>query len=157
MDEECYPAISMNTATNGHHQFKYLQHHNTMNGGGGFPKLLSGGGIESNTARHHQYLNMIQNGNSNDSESSSYVSDEIDIDDSTIKEEPMSPDSSCPPSPTLESNNNNTRSKNKNLMKFNNNTNNNNLNLSQVAALTNSDLVFEHKVRRRILMKLAQF
>lgn len=59
----------------------------------------------------------------NDSISTASTCSDIDIDEPCIKDEPMSPDSSCPPSP------NNALS----------------LNMANIAASTNSDLVFEHK------------
>lgn len=55
-------------------------------------------------------------------------SSDVDIDDSTVKEEPMSPDSSCPSSP-------NTPSPPHYGI---------NVNLANVATFTNADLVFEH-------------
>lgn len=82
------------------------------------------------TARHH-----IQNHNTSNSaqslcstnDSSSISSSDIDVDDSNVKEEPLSPSSSNPPSPCAGSYEINS-------------------NLANMAAYTNTDLVFEHKV-----------
>lgn len=60
-------------------------------------------------------------------DTSSISSSDIDVDDSNVKDEPLSPGSSCPPSPT---------STNYGI----------NVNLANMAAYTNTDLVFEHKV-----------
>lgn len=59
-------------------------------------------------------------------DSSSISSSDIDVDDSNVKEEPLSPDSSSPPSPCAGYEINS--------------------NLANMAAYTNTDLVFEHKV-----------
>jgi len=67
---------------------------------------------------------------------------DIDVDDSTIKEEPLSPGSSCPPSPNGVNNNNN------------NNNYTMNVNLANMAAYTNTDLVFEHKVISKLKYKI---
>ncbi len=84
------------------------------------------------TARQH-----IQNRNTSNSvqsvcstnDSSSISSSDIDVDDSNVKEEPLSPSSSNPPSPRADSYEINT-------------------NLANMAAFTNTDLVFEHKVNK---------
>ncbi|KAG4069692.1 hypothetical protein HA402_002271 [Bradysia odoriphaga] len=81
------------------------------------------------TARQH-----IQNRNTSNSvqsvcstnDSSSISSSDIDVDDSNVKEEPLSPSSSNPPSPCAGSYEINS-------------------NLANMAAYTNTDLVFEHK------------
>lgn len=157
MDEECYPAISMNTATNGHGPRKYQQtaHVNGTTVLGQPPELEPAAALnlmatQNRTLHHHTYAAAAGRGRSGgladddgdhlsedneDSEDSSFDSDEVDIDEPMIKEEPLSPGSSCPSSPVLHGNN--TRSKSKML---------NNINLSQMAALTNTDLVFEHAV-----------
>ncbi|XP_059608785.1 cyclic AMP response element-binding protein A [Phlebotomus argentipes] len=104
MDDECYPAITMNTAA----LSTRTTHYRSAN---------------------PQFISSIQNNCSNDSESgASSLSDDLDIDDHAIKDEPMSPASSSnPPSPgesvatTI------------------------NASLSNMAAITNTDLVFEHK------------
>lgn len=168
MDEECYPAISMNTATNGHGPRKYPHTTNGASGGttvtGGQPQPASQGpavvvtpspaaalATQNRTMHHHTYAAAAGRGrggtlvdedgdtnlsdDNDDSDDSSFDSDEMDMDETMIKEEPLSPSSSCPPSPVMHANN--TRSKSKML---------NNINLSQMAALTNTDLVFEHTV-----------
>lgn len=74
------------------------------------------------------HFNSIHNICSNDSSASiSSSGSDVDIDDSNVKDEPLSPDSSCPPSP-------------------NNGAFSMNVNLSNMAAYTNTNLVFEHKV-----------
>ncbi|XP_055905332.1 cyclic AMP response element-binding protein A isoform X2 [Eupeodes corollae] len=65
----------------------------------------------------------------NDSFSTASSCSDIDIDETCIKDEPMSPESSCPPSP--------------NSQVFT--SNGSSLNMAKIAASTNSDLVFEHK------------
>lgn len=145
MDEECYPAISMTAATNGQGRRKLP----TTSSQGTFPPstnpMSTSSPNHNRTLHHHTYAATERarligdhgdDDNLSDSDESSIDSDEVDIDDSMIKEEPLSPSSSCPPSPVP--NKNNTRSKNKNML--------NNINLSQMAALTNTDLVFEHTV-----------
>ncbi|GAB0091118.1 Cyclic AMP response element-binding protein A [Sergentomyia squamirostris] len=110
MDDDCYPAITMNTA------------------------VLNPRNVHYHRANSGQLITNMSNSCSNDGSESgaSSMTDDIDIDDQTIKDEPMSPaTSSNPPSPgdsgatttitTL------------------------NANLSNIAALTNTDLVFEHK------------
>lgn len=76
---------------------------------------------------------------------------ENDMDESNVKEEPMSPGSSCPPSPNT--------SAATMLMSSQSATNSQgpppqygsiNVNLANMAAYTNSDLVFEHNKVRRI-------
>lgn len=105
MDDECYPAITMNTAALSTRTTQYR-------------------------SVNSQLISSMQNTCSNDSESgASSMSDDIDIDDHTIKDEPMSPaNSSNPPSPGESV------------------TTTINANLSNIAAITNTDLVFEHKV-----------
>lgn len=104
MDDDCYPVITMNS-TNGMSR----QIHQNTNGG--------------------MHFNSIHNICSNDSSASiSSSGSDVDIDDSNVKDEPLSPDSSCPPSP-----NNGVFSSM-------------NVNLSNMAAYTNTNLVFEHKV-----------
>lgn len=153
MDEECYPTISMNTVTNGHGPRKYPH----MAG-----NAITGLQIESpatpqitthtnRTLHHHTYAAAAGRGRggnlvdedgdhqlSDDNEDSDDSSFDSDMDEQMIKEEPLSPSSSCPASP-VQPHANNTRSKSKTL---------NNMNISQMAALTNTDLVFEHTVRR---------
>lgn len=68
--------------------------------------------------------------NSSTNDNSSISSSDIDVDDSNVKDEPLSPGSSCPPSPSSSTN-------------FGVN-----VNLSNMAAYTNTDLVFEHKVSK---------
>lgn len=83
------------------------------------------------TARHliqsHNSSNSVQSVCSTN-DSSSISSSDIDVDDSNVKEEPLSPSSSSPPSPAATSYEINS-------------------NLAKMAAYTNTDLVFEHKVR----------
>lgn len=164
MDEECYPAISMTTATNAHGPRKNPHTTNVsasaVIGSQNRPATLGpvpmaepvNTAAQNRTLHHHTYAAAAGRGrggtlvdedgdtnlsdDNDDSEDSSFDSDEVDLDDPMIKEEPLSPSSSCPPSPVMHGNNN-TRSKSKTL---------NNINLSQMAALTNTDLVFEHTV-----------
>lgn len=163
MDEECYPAISMNAATNGHGPRRY-QHttsisgstvigHNAAAANAQGPQSAISTAAQNRTLQHHTYAAAAgrgrggtleeddgdQNHSDEDSEDSSFDSDSVDLDEPMIKDEPLSPGSSCPPSPVLHTNN--TRSKSKML---------NNINLSQMAALTNTDLVFEHTVSCKV-------
>lgn len=146
MDEECYPAISMNAATNGHGPRKY-QHTTSITGSTVIalqtaavlgPQSAISAAAQNRTLQHHTYAaaagRECDNGDMSDEDSEDSSSDSED--DVMVKKEPLSPGSSCPPSPVLHGNN--TRSKSKAL---------NNINLSQIAALTNTDLVFEHNVR----------
>lgn len=104
MDDDCYPVINMNSTN-----VMSRQIHQNTNGG--------------------MHFNSIHNICSNDSSASiSSSGSDVDIDDSNVKDEPLSPDSSCPPSP-----NNGVFSSM-------------NVNLSNMAAYTNTNLVFEHKV-----------
>lgn len=98
MDDDCYPAIPMNTAIflNRHHQIG------------------------------HSLISSAHNSCNNDTSSVASSNSDVDIDDSNIKEEPLSPGSSCPPSPNGDDY----------AM---------NVNLANMAAFTNTDLVFEHK------------
>lgn len=163
-EEECYPAISMNTATNGHGDPRKYQpsavnnavmlkngHQHAFMGSGAAAGVATA--AQNRTLHHHTYasngpairgrVHDMDDNLSDDEESdcSSIDSDEVDIDETIIKEEPLSPSSSCPPSPVMNSKSNTcsskTRSKSKML---------NNINLSEMAALTNTDLVFEHTV-----------
>lgn len=103
MDEDCYPAMTnMHTTTT----------------------------IATRKIHQNYTSKTIQNTslcNSNTNDTSSISSSDIDVDDSNVKDEPLSPGSSCPPSPT---------STNYGI----------NVNLANMAAYTNTDLVFEHKV-----------
>lgn len=129
MDDDCYPTISMNTATTnlnrlhnehiGHHHIHHHNHHNNNN---------NNNVNNNNHSNHNSLINSLQNICNNDTASISSCSSDVDIDDSNIKEEPLSPDSSCPSSP------------NGSLSHCMN------MNLSNMAAFTNTDLVFEHKV-----------
>ncbi|XP_058980031.1 cyclic AMP response element-binding protein A isoform X2 [Musca domestica] len=73
---------------------------------------------------------------SRDGSQSPDICSDIEIDESCIKNEPMSPDSSCPGSPEASD-----------LANSSSNTNGGTLSLTManMAAFTNSDLVFEHK------------
>lgn len=99
MDEDFYPTISMKST-------KFMKWHHRSN---------------------YEIPQDQHNSCSNDTASVTSTTSDIDIDDSNIKEEPLSPQSSCPSSP---------RPDNYTL----------NVNLANMAAHTNTDLVFEHKV-----------
>lgn len=79
--------------------------------------------------QNHNTSNYVQSVCSTN-DSSSISSSDIDVDDSNVKEEPLSPSSSNPSSPcgagSYEINSN----------------------LANMAAYTNTDLVFEHKVNK---------
>lgn len=72
---------------------------------------------------------------SRDGSQSPDICSDIEIDESCIKNEPMSPDSSCPGSPDA-GDSANSNNQNGTLS----------LTMANMAAFTNSDLVFEHKV-----------
>lgn len=102
MDDDCYPAITMTTRLHQH-------------------------------TRQHQQIHLTSSSvpsvcSTNDS--SSISSSDIDVDDSNVKEEPISPSSSCPASPRATNYGSNAT-------------------LANMAAFTNTDLVFEHKVNMR--------
>lgn len=146
MEEECYPSISMNAATNGHMRRKLKNNTGISNKPAETNPIITVPN-PNRTLHHHTYAATEkgrgakhEDENLSDSEDdSSLDSDDVDIDDSMIKEEPLSPSSSCPPSPAFgKAYKNNTRSKSKSIL--------NNIKLSQMAALTNTDLVFEHMV-----------
>lgn len=81
------------------------------------------------------------------SSSSGSVASDIEIDEMTVKEEPMSPSSSCPPSPT------GAGASGTVLGGYSIST----VNLANMAAYTQSDLVLEHKVRSQLQPQRAQF
>ena len=142
MDEECYPAISMNSVSNGQRKYQHMNNVTGSTGSNGHSQVPTGSAAAQNpTLHHHTYAaadgdrDRDRRLSDEDSEEDDDSSLDSDMDEPMIKEEPLSPGSSCPPSPVLHGNN--TRSKNKML---------NNINLSQMAALTNTDLVFEHTV-----------
>ena len=108
MDEDCYPTVlTMNT-------IRQPQHHNHINS-----------------------TNSTQNSSSTNDSSSTSSSSDIDIDDSNVKDEPLSPGSSCPPSP----NDSLTAATSSAVTTYGVN-----VNLANMAAFTNTDLVIEHKV-----------
>ncbi|GBP97391.1 Cyclic AMP response element-binding protein A [Eumeta japonica] len=77
------------------------------------------------------------NGSSREGSQSPDICSDIEIDESCIKDEPMSPDSSCPSSPGIGGEESAT---------INNANGTLSLTMANMAAFTNSDLVFEHKV-----------
>uniref|UniRef100_A0A182SVE3 Uncharacterized protein n=1 Tax=Anopheles maculatus TaxID=74869 RepID=A0A182SVE3_9DIPT len=155
MDEECYPAISMNGNSKHQHIIHRQNHANSLlangqtrdskptfagmsllaNGGGlangpsaGQPQnaqtaangsfLASNGSLFSNNNNNHLAVNHNLNLKENiaglkglvgfgstsschdsSSSTSASIASDIDIDETTVKEEPLSPSSSCPPSP----------------------------------------------------------
>lgn len=103
MDDDCYPAISMNTGTCISRNQKLINQ-----------SILNNNNIQNSCKM--DCVSVISN------------SSDIDIDDTNIKEEPLSPDSSCPSSPNAT------------------NFSTINVNLANMAAFTNTDLVLEHKV-----------
>lgn len=76
-------------------------------------------------------------GSSRDGSQSPDICSDIEIDESCIKDEPMSPDSSCPSSPGVR----------EECATINNTNGTLSLTMANMAAFTNSDLVFEHKVK----------
>lgn len=103
-------------------------HHNNNNSSSNINNNL----INSNNVSLLQSLKFNHMKKGSDVSSTTSGSDfEIDsTDEATIKEEPMSPGSSCPPSPTQCGGGYTVSS----------------MNLASMAAYTNSDLVFDHKV-----------
>lgn len=144
MDEECYPAISMSTATNNTRWIvdpataspsssQSNSSHSTSASQISLNNSSSSSHQTSSSHRQSQKMQidtqdqqLLQNSALSDNVSTSSC-DEIDIDDTCIKDEPLSPSSSCPPSPVSPAYGIN-------------------LNMANVAAFTNADLVFEHKV-----------
>lgn len=166
--DECYPAISMSSAVkNGHniHQTNstnnnnnnYLSvlqtlqqnnvslhsnnnnnnHHNNNNNSSNLNNhnnnnnnnnLLNSNNVS--TLHHHGGIKFTHKKRGSDVSSTTSGSDfDLDsMDEATIKEEPMSPGSSCPPSPTQCGAGYTVT------------------NLANMAAYTNSDIVFDHKV-----------
>lgn len=110
MDDECYEGIPMNI--------------NTSNG----LKRLN---------RHSVCIKTESNSSNSGQDTASIISSssDIDVDDSFIKQEPMSPESSCPSSPKMKANINGIMTP-----RFHT------INLANTAAFTNTDLVMEHKV-----------
>ncbi|CAD7080434.1 unnamed protein product [Hermetia illucens] len=143
MDEECYPAISMSTATNNTRWIvdpataspsssQSNSSHSTSASQISLNNSSSSSHQTSSSHRQSQKMQidtqdqqLLQNSALSDNVSTSSC-DEIDIDDTCIKDEPLSPSSSCPPSPVSPAYGIN-------------------LNMANVAAFTNADLVFEHK------------
>lgn len=170
--DECYPAISMTTAVNGHKNAHNV-HSNNNNNYINYLQTLQQNNVSlhnNNNNNHHNNnynsnsnLNNSSNNNINNNNSSLINSNNVSVmhsfkfshkkkgsdvssttsgsdfeldstDEATIKEEPMSPSSSCPPSPTQCGAGYTVSS----------------MNLANMAAYTNSDLVFDHKVRLRL-------
>lgn len=163
--DECYPAISMTTAINGHknthnvhsnnnNYINYLQTlqqnnvslHNNNNSNHHNNNKNSNSNLNNNNNNHlinSNSMSMLHNFKFSHKKKGSDVSSttsgsdfEIDSDEATIKEEPMSPSSSCPPSPTQCGGGYTVSS----------------MNLANMAAYTNSDLVFDHNVSAIVLL-----
>lgn len=84
-----------NTTTSSHKQKKYLQHLNNSNSGA---SMFGAGSLRTSYYNGSQPKSFSESGSSTSSLS--------DLDDITIvKEEPLSPHSSCPPSPNSNYNN----------------------------------------------------
>lgn len=79
------------------------------------------------TKSRHNYSSKSVHSVCSTYDNSSISSSDIDVDDSNVKDEPLSPSSSCPPSPT---------STNYGI----------NVNLANMASYTKTDLVYDHKV-----------
>lgn len=152
--DECYPAIPMK-----HH--RSLQNSSSNNNNNNLNNnnyislihTLQQNNVSLNNNNSSNHNNNINNNNnlmnsnnlslhnlkygqthkkSSDVSSTTSGSDfEMDSDEATIKEEPMSPGSSCPPSPTQCGGGYTVSS----------------VNLANMAAYTNSDLVYDHKVK----------
>lgn len=165
--DECYPAISMTTAVNGHKNVHNVHNNNNNNNYINYLQTLQQNNVSlhnnnNNNNHHHNNNNSNSNlnnsniNNNNNNNSSLINSNNVSVlhsfkfshkkkgsdvssttsgsdfeldstDEATIKEEPMSPGSSCPPSPTQCGAGYT-------------------VNLANMAAYTNSDLVFDHKV-----------
>lgn len=155
--DECYPAISMTTTVKNSHNIHSSNNNNNTNNN--YLNLIqtlqhNNVSLHNNNHNHHNNNNSNCNLNNNlinsnnvsmlhsfkfshkkkgsDVSSTTSGSDfEMDSDEATIKEEPLSPSSSCPPSPTQCGAGYT-------------------MNLANVAAYTNSDLVYDHKVRTNL-------
>lgn len=158
--DECYPAIPMQSAhknngsTNNSNNNQNVNNSNsTNNNNNNYINLIQSLQNNPNINHNNNNLNNINNNNNNllsanglsslhsykhshskkgsDASSTTSGSDfEMDSDEATIKEEPLSPGSSCPPSPT-QCGAGYTMSS---------------VSLANIAAYTNSDIVFDHKV-----------
>ncbi|XP_062700033.1 cyclic AMP response element-binding protein A [Aedes albopictus] len=191
MDEECYPAISMNTTQSKQHLIHRNQSNPALISTAGSTVLtafssqnapafrsITSGSLSLLSALHQQQQQQQSNSSqtshpqlvlghpislnnnhltlnnnltkeslllssskrscSNDSSSSSSgsVASDIEIDELTVKEEPMSPSSSCPPSPAGAGAGGTTLINGYTIST---------VNLANMAAYTQSDLVLEHK------------
>lgn len=154
--DECYPAIPMQSAhknngsTNNSNNNQNVNNSNSNNNNNYINLIQS---LQNNPNINHNNNNLNNNNNNNllsanglsslhsykyshskkgsDASSTTSGSDfEMDSDEATIKEEPLSPGSSCPPSPT-QCGAGYTMSS---------------VSLANIAAYTNSDIVFDHKV-----------
>ncbi|XP_050080419.1 cyclic AMP response element-binding protein A isoform X2 [Anopheles maculipalpis] len=152
MDEECYPAISMNGSSKHQHIIHRQNHANSLLANGqtrdskptfaGMSLLANGGGLSNAGQQQNAQMptnggfstsngSLLSNNNNNhlvvnnnlnlkdsiagmkelagfgstsschdsSSSTSASIASDIDIDETTVKEEPLSPSSSCPPSP----------------------------------------------------------
>lgn len=132
MDEDCYPYVmtmSTSIAPSSRHNSNISSHR------------LHQQHISSLSQQKQQQQPQPQHihtsaqsvcSNSSTNDNSSVSSSDIDVDDSNVKDEPLSPSSSCPPSPSSSSAS----------------YGGGNVSLANVAAYTNTDLVFEHKVSK---------
>lgn len=133
MDEDCYPYVmtmstsitpsSRHNSNIGSHRL-HQQHTSTQSQQKQQQQQLQTQHI------HTSAQSVCSSSSTNDN--SSISSSDIDVDDSNVKDEPLSPSSSCPPSPSSSSAS----------------YGGGNVNLANMAAYTNTDLVFEHKVRQ---------
>lgn len=151
--DECYPAILMQSAhkTNGSTNIsnQNVNSSNSNNNNNNYINLIQS--LQNNPNINNNNNNLNNNNNilnanglsslhsykynhskkGSDASSTTSGSDfEMDSDEATIKEEPLSPGSSCPPSPTQCGAGYTVSS----------------VSLANIAAYTNSDIVFDHKV-----------
>ncbi|XP_063709957.1 cyclic AMP response element-binding protein A [Culicoides brevitarsis] len=155
--DECYPAIPMQSAHKNsiHHSNQHVNHANannnncsSNNNNNNYINLIQS--LQNNPSLNNNNNNLSNNNllNANglsslhsynkyshskkgsDASSTTSGSDfEMDSDEATIKEEPLSPGSSCPPSPTQCGAGYTVSS----------------VNLANIAAYNNTDLVYDHK------------
>lgn len=133
MDEDCYPFVmtmSTSITSSSRHNSNISSHrlHQQHNSSQSQQKQQQ---QQIQTQHIHTSAQSVCSSSSTN-DNSSISSSDIDVDDSNVKDEPLSPSSSCPPSPSSSSAS----------------YGGGNVNLANMAAYTNTDLVFEHKVSK---------
>lgn len=101
MEDECYPAISMTTATSNTRRSLLDSKQISKKGNINFPSLCYplSINVRSNSETPRSKRSKLRSSISSSSE-------DIDIEDIYVKDEPLSPESSCPSSPEQKLDNN---------------------------------------------------